>query len=58
MPICDDLAAIEHGKLATLSFRSQGHHRSKVKVAATHEFLLVAHSNHGRISNRLVAVDA
>ena len=32
-PICDGLAAIEHGKVATLSFRFQGHRRSKVKVA-------------------------
>ena len=31
--ICDGLAAIEHGKVATLSFQSQGHRMSKVKVA-------------------------
>ena len=33
VPICYSLAAIEHGKVATLSFRFQGHRRSKVKVA-------------------------
>ena len=33
VPICDSLAAIEHGKVATLSFRFQGHRKSKVKVA-------------------------
>ena len=32
-PICDGLAAIEHGKVATLRVRSQGHRTSKVKVA-------------------------
>ena len=33
VPICDGLAAIEHRKVATLSFRFQGHHRSNVKIA-------------------------
>ena len=32
MHICGGLAAIEHGKVATLSFQTQGHRRSKVKV--------------------------
>ena len=33
VPICHGLAAIEHGKVATLSFWSQGHRMAKVKVA-------------------------
>ena len=32
VPICYSLAAIEHGTVTTLSFRFQGHRRSKVKV--------------------------